>query len=228
MRRFILLAIACAVATAGPTADGLAAQTQECPPRTHTVATLQEHILGIVEAEGPSDRIAAIVIRAFARHPMPGCTVLRDDIDRQQAMEEMIHFIVRQDDPSLEAYFFGGLSSALLNPGDAELSIPLAAVAAAVEEFGTGNASSFLLRFAEDPAVREYLLGWARAAAGPPGRPDWPADIVGVIFTYPSSRDEALRAELRAAPELIQNPRARCLAERRSREDPPCPDPGPP
>jgi len=228
MCRLILLAIVSVSCTAGFSAGSLAAQTQECPPGTHTVATLQEHILGIVEAEGPSDRIAAFVSRAFARHPMPGCTFLRDDIDRQQAMEEMIHFIVRQDNPFLEAYFLRGIRGALLNPGDAELRIPVGAVGAAVEEFGSGAASYFLLQFADDPAVREYLLGWARAAVGPPGRPDWPAEIVEVLVRFPAPHEDALRAELRAAPELIQNPRARCLVERRSREDPPCPDPGPP
>lgn len=209
-------------------AGDLAAQVQECPPGTHTVASLQEHLMAIVEAEGPSDRIAAFVSRAFARRPMPGCSVLRDHIERQGAMEEMISFIVRQNDPALEAYFFAGLGSALLHPGEADLAIPLPAVAAAVEEFGSGGASSFLLRFAEDPAVLAYLAGWARAEVGPPGRPDWPTGIVEAIFGFPSPREEALRAELRASPELIRNPRARCLVERRSRDDPPCPDPGPP
>jgi len=228
MRRSILLAIACSVATAGPTADGLAAQTPECPPGTYTVEMLQQRILELSAVEGGAARISPLVSRSLARRSAPGCTFLRDDIDRQAAMERLIDFIVREDAPGIEGIVFQGIRMALLNPGDAELRIPVGAAGAAVEEFGSGAASYFLRQFADDPAVREYLLGWARAAVGPPGRPDWPAEIVEVLVHFPSPHEDALRAELHAAPQLIQNPRARCLAERRSREDPPCPDPGPP
>jgi len=211
------------------TGTSVSAQTSECPPGTHTVTSLQDRILEIAATEGPGERIAALVSRALARRPMPGCTLLRDDVDRQAAMEELIGVFARQADPTIESYVLIGVSGALASPGEAQLTMPLAALADAVEEAGSGSAGYLLLQRADIPSVGEYLLAWARAERGPPGRPNWPSELVQVLIQFPASSQESLRAQVISDPSLIRNPRARCLVDHRNRHDaPPCPDPGTP
>jgi hypothetical protein len=202
------------------------AQTQDCPPGQFGPAELEGRIVEIVRQEGPSDRITVFVSRSLARRPIPGCTFLREDVDRQEAMAQLIRFAVQQDDPILEAFVLAGVREALSHPGTAMLEVPLGALAEAVEDAGSWVAAANLFLLADDPAVGGYLLRWARAESGPPAIPTWPEEVVSRLIRLPTPTSEPLRAALFSDLSLIRNPRARCLVENRDRHDhlpPVCP-----
>jgi hypothetical protein len=208
-----------------PVASAADGQVRGCPTGDHTLEMIQERIQEIHRADGPSDRIAALVGRALAIHPPPGCTLLLLSIDRQHAMERLITFAGEHIDPHVEALVLRGISEALADPGQAELEIPLPVLANRIEQAGSRSAASMLLRSADHTAVRDYLLSWARAEHGPPGRPNLPSELVQVLIQFPASSQEALRAEVISNLSLLRNARARCLVENRNRRDPPpCPD----
>jgi len=212
--------------------ESVSAQDTTCPPPPFNVEGLQVRLLELVEEDRPRSA-GGYAISSFAPlgHP-PGCPLLNEELDLNETLDQMIRWLAVKEVGHVRSYFMGGVRTALRAARvDPALSFPLNAIRFAIERSPEPGA---FLQFARSmarthPEARAYLIELVRAERGPPSRPDLPAGLAEAIFRFPAERDAALRSELESAPELIRNPRARCLIEEedfRSHEPRRCPEGG--
>jgi hypothetical protein len=212
--------------------ESASAQDTTCPPPPFDVEGLQARLLVLVEEDRPrSARRYAISSFAPLGHP-PGCPLLHEELDRNETLDQMIRWLAVEEVGHVRSYFMGGVRTALRAARvDPALSFPLNAIQFAIERSPEPGA---FLQFARSmarthPEARAYLIELIRSERGPPSRPDLPADLAEAIFRFPMDSEEDLRSELESAPELIRNPRARCLIveeDFRSHEPRRCPGGG--
>jgi len=228
MQRTLILGLLLALSTA----DALSAQDTTCPPPPFDVEGLQVRLLELVEEDRPrSARGYAISSFAPLGHP-PGCPLLHEEVDLNEALDQMIRWLAVEEVGHVRNYFMGGVRTALRAVRvDPALSFPLNAIRFAIERSPEPGAFLLFLQSTArtHPEAQAYLIELVRAERGPPSRPDLPAGLAEALFRFPAERDAALRAELESAPELIRNPRARCLIveeDFRSHEPRRCPEGG--
>ena len=210
----------------------MTAQEPSCPEPTMTLEDLQARFLELA-AEGRERSARGYTLAAVApRGQPPSCPILREELDRQEALDALIRWLAVEEVGPLRSPVLGAIRTALqVNPPPAPPDFPGRAVRFAVENPPDPIPFVTLTHFAASdyPQAHAFLISLVRAERGPISHPDLPAGLAEAIFRFPSERDADLRAKLESAPELIRNPRARCLIveeDFRSHEPRRCPEGG--
>lgn len=237
MRRNVTLAILLLLTFV----TALRAQQNWCPPpRFATVDDFKKRLVDLVNRHR---RAPGLVSTSLAPSPPPGCPQLPLDTDLNAVMDDLLRWSVHQDSDGLESTVLYGVLGALrdrqrprptifvvqdvFRPAESRipyqpprLRIPVEALRYGVEHDAANSTNVIRHLAVEEPQVADLLLEMARAPEGPPSRPDLPAGVVEVLFRFPQTGEDAIRAELARAPGLIRHPRARCIVERGPAECP--------
>lgn len=224
-------------------ATNLCAQ-EFCPPPAQTIASFTQRLQQLPR---PNAAISGMFVSAFV--PGPSCPTFSEDVNLQEALENVILFLGEQSSGALHQFGFVGVVAALrtaaANPqpdpipidsfiGDRRWSFvptrigyPGEALEFVIEHGRTPTARQAALRAVIDllpeQQAEAYLLQQARASTGPPGFRDLPEQIVSRVYRAVSTNNASLRSRIESDTTRISDPRARCVVATRggAKETPP-------
>lgn len=193
----------------------VAGQEVTCPDGYWTKSIIKERIDEIVRSAHPVDvptRIGAFLTSNLLGF---GCDMLLPEVNRQALWDDLIATFLASSDTRLQRGFFYTVEAGFRTPGRHDLRFPMEElvrlVDASSEPLLRELALWTLIALSDRSSVRDYVVSLAHEPEGPRHWPDRPLSVIQRVFMGSPGEEPSLQTLLRAEPDLIRHPGARCF-----------------